>query len=228
MPTFLKTFLARSLLSAAIAPLLLVVTLAWVVPAYCDPIHSAAEKGDLTKVKELLKQDPALVSARDKMGKTPLHLAAENDHKDVAEFLLANGADINAKDSNGGFTPLDLALSGARYKEMVEFLLAKGADANATSNQGLTPLMEAAMRGQRDAADLLLAKGANVNAVDSKGNTPLLWAMMMGHMDYAKLLVGANADVNAKNNQGVSPLFLAKRRDDVKLADLLRQHGAHE
>jgi ankyrin repeat protein len=206
--------------------LALLVGIACSCSGFCDPIHSAAEKGDLAKVKELIKENPSLVSAKDKLGMTPLHLAAKNDRKDVADFLLASGADINAKDSNGGFTPLDLALSSYHYMDVVELLLARGADPNATSDQGLTPLQEAAMRGQKDAAELLLAKGADVNARDSKGDSPLLWAMLMGHMDFAKLLVDAKADVNAKNGQGVTPLFLAQRRGDNKMEDLLRQHGA--
>lgn len=196
--------------------------------AFADPIHSAAEKGDLTKVKALIAQDPSLVNSKDKMGMTPLHLAAKNDHKDVAAFLLASGADVNAKDSNGAFAPLDLALSCYHYMDVVTLLIEKGADVNARSGQGLSALMETAMRGQKDAAALLLAKGADVNAVDSKGNTALIWAIMMGHMDFAKLLVDANADVNARNGLGFTPLTLTKRRDDLKLTDLLKQHGAHE
>ena len=228
MQSLLRARLTKFVRTAFMALVVPLTILGLAVPALCDPIHSAAQKGDLSKVKELLKQDPSLASARDKMGKTPLHLAAENDHADVADFLLSSGADINAKDGNGSFTPLDLALSSFHYKDMVELLLANGADPNATSGQGLTPLQETAMRGQRDAAEMLLAKGANVNAADSKGNTALLWALMFGHLDMAKVLVDANADVNAKNNQGVSTLFLAKRRGDTKMIDALRQHGARE
>jgi cytohesin len=204
----------------------LAIALAFASRAFSDPIHSAAEKGDLAKVTSLIKGDPSLVSAKDKMGMTPLHVAARNDHKDVAEFLLANGADINAKDSNGEFTPLDLALSCYHYMDVVELLVAKGADVNARSKQGLTPLQETAMRGQKDAAELLLTKGADVNARDEKGDSPLLWALMMGHMDFAKILVDAGADVNAKSGQGVTPLLVVQRRSDSKMEDYLRQHGA--
>jgi ankyrin repeat protein len=196
--------------------------------AFSDPIHSAAEKGDLPKVTALIKGDPNLVSAKDKMGMTPLHVAAKNDRKDVVEFLLENGADINAKDSNGEFSPLDLALSCYHYMDVVELLVSKGADVNTRSKQGLTPLEEAAMRGQKDAAGLLITKGADVNARDSKGNTPLLWALLMGHVDFASLLVDAGADVNAKNDQGSTPLFLAKQRSYDKMVEILRQHGARQ
>jgi ankyrin repeat protein len=204
----------------------LAITLVWTGSAFGDPIHSAAQKGDLAKVTALIKQNPSLVSTKDNMGMTPLHVAAKNDHKDVAEFLLANGADINAKDSNGEFTPLDLALSCYHYMDVVELLVAKGADVNARSKQGLTPLQEAATRGQKDAGELLLAKGADVNARADNGNSSLLWALFMGHTDFAKMLVDANADVNARNGQGVTPLFLAKQRGNNKMEDYLRQHGA--
>ena len=41
-------------------------------------------------------------------GMTPLHYAAEYGHKDVAELLIAKGANVNARGKNGK-TPLDLA-----------------------------------------------------------------------------------------------------------------------
>ena len=37
---------------------------------------------------------------------TPLHGTTFNGHKEIAELLIANGADVNAKD-DGGKTPLD-------------------------------------------------------------------------------------------------------------------------
>ena len=42
-------------------------------------------------------------------GWTPLAVAAHRGHKEVAELLIAKGADVNAKDNNGG-TPLDVAI----------------------------------------------------------------------------------------------------------------------
>ena len=44
-------------------------------------------------------------------------------HKDVAELLLANKADVNARD-NDGDTPLHMAAMKG-HKDMVELLLAK-------------------------------------------------------------------------------------------------------
>jgi len=72
---------------------------AWAFPRrLVYPIHSAAQKGDLAKVKALIAQDPPRIG-EGQMGATPLHMAARKDHKDVAEFLLGERADVNAKDT---------------------------------------------------------------------------------------------------------------------------------
>ncbi len=196
--------------------------------AIADPIHDAARKGDLAKLKELVAANPSVVSAVDKMGKTPLHIAAVNNQLDAAVFLIEHGTDVNAKDKNGGFTALDLALSSYHYIDMMRLLIDRGANVNTASSQGITPLHEAAMRGQKNAIDLLVARGADVNARDEKGNTALLWALMMGRSDAAMALIDGGADVNARDAMGVSPLMAAKRHDNRKLESLLVSKGARE
>jgi len=56
-------------------------------------------------------------------GATPLHLAAMSGYKELAEILLAHGADINARNSSGK-TPLQLAKT---RRAMVDFLRQHGA-----------------------------------------------------------------------------------------------------
>jgi ankyrin repeat protein len=92
-------------LCRAAVSLLALVALAWGSLAFCAEIHEAARDGDLGRVKELLKDSPSLASSQDANGHTPLHYAALNGRKDVAELLLANQAEVNAKDGNY-YTPL--------------------------------------------------------------------------------------------------------------------------
>jgi len=55
-------------------------------------------QNDVGAVRKLLEEDAALVNARDYDSRTPLHVAALHGWHDVAECLIANGADVNSQD----------------------------------------------------------------------------------------------------------------------------------
>ena len=69
---------------------------------------------------------------------TPLCHATSWCHNEVAELLIAKGADVNAKNDNG-VTPSHLAAQKG-HNEVVELLIVKGADVNAKTESGGTPL----------------------------------------------------------------------------------------
>lgn len=58
-------------------------------------VHAASRLGRLARLRELVAGDPAVVHARGGDGKTPLHVAASIE---VADLLLAHGADLDARD----------------------------------------------------------------------------------------------------------------------------------
>jgi ankyrin repeat protein len=53
-----------------------------------------------------------------------LHFAASFGHKEVAELLLAEGADVNAKNKDLN-TPLDLAINDDVTEKGIAYLLSK-------------------------------------------------------------------------------------------------------
>ncbi|MDP6777991.1 MAG: ankyrin repeat domain-containing protein [Candidatus Latescibacteria bacterium] len=84
-----------------------------------DTIYERVNEGDVAGVERLLKDDPSLVHARDDdPGGTPLHYATLHGHRDIAELLIRNGAEVNEKDRKWGATPKGWA---------VEYLLEHGA-----------------------------------------------------------------------------------------------------
>ena len=84
-------------------------------------VSDAAKNGDLRMVKVLLKRNRDLVFSKDERGATPLFWAAFYGHKDVAEFLLANGADVNAKEIHG-----ETPLASATKQDVAELLRQHG------------------------------------------------------------------------------------------------------
>ena len=91
-------------------------------------------------------------------GITPLQQAARDGHKEIADLLIAEGADVNAK-NDYGWTPLHWAASRG-HKEIVELLIAKGANVNAKNKYGTTPLD---MANDREIADLLRKHGGKTS-----------------------------------------------------------------
>ena len=69
--------------------------------------HSASRLGMIAKLRELVAADPAVVHARGGDGQTPLHFASTVE---VAEFLLANGGEIDARDVDHESTPAQYML----------------------------------------------------------------------------------------------------------------------
>jgi ankyrin repeat protein len=184
--------------------------LAWTNFAFCGEILVAAHVGDLAQVKAMLKEHPELVFDKGEVeGETVLHAAADGGNKEIAELLLANKADVNAKD-RGGETPLHAA-AHAGSKDVAEVLLANKADVNAKNDDGRTPLHAAAIDGRKDVAEVLLANKADVNSKDKQGETPLHEAAQEGRNDVAELLLANKADVNAKDNQRYSGISLSQQ-----------------
>ena len=145
----------------------LITTIAALVLVGCGPsvdIHEAARTGNIEAVKRHLATG-ADVNAKRGDGRTPLHFAVANDHKEVAALLIAKGADVNAEDSSI-WTPLrNAAYKG--HKEIVELLIAEGADVNAKDQKGKTPLDTA--YGQT--ADLLRKHGGKTGEeLEAAGN----------------------------------------------------------
>jgi ankyrin repeat protein len=215
----------------------LLIALAWNIPAFCGEIHDAAKNGGLAKVQALLKGNPDLVFSKDDAyGATPLHWATAFGHKDVAELLLANNAEVNAKAKNG-MTPLHWAALDSidehatpkmGRKNVAELLLANKADVNSKDNRGMTPLHYAAERGykDKDIAELLLANKADVNCKDNGGITPLHDAAGHGYKDISELLLAGKAEVNARDNNGETPLHWAAGGGYKDVAQLLLADGA--
>ena len=87
-------------------------------------------------VRCLETEDP---NARNENGRTPMHYAAQGTTPAMVTALAQFGADLNAPDEKGGWTPLHLAAWFSTTPSVVAALLAAGADPAATDQAGNTP-----------------------------------------------------------------------------------------
>ena len=148
----------------------------------------AIKAGNIEAVKQHLEAGTD-VNASDNLGRTALHKASGwQGQREIVELLISNGADVNAKRSDGAI-PLHYAVYYNRM-ENAEILLSNGADLNAKDGDqnGATPLHEAAWRSRKEIVDLLISKGADVNDKDNEGQTPLDLAVQHKSSENIKLL----------------------------------------
>jgi len=194
-------------------------------PAAEVSIHQAAMQGDLAAVKKLLEQNPALLEAcDDDEGVTPLAYAAGFGRMEVLEFLVARGADVNARDPRGLSALLLTVYTG--QLQALRFLLDKGADIKPPGPSGMGPLHFAA-RERAEIAGLLFERMADIGARDDYGNTALILAAREGAQEVVRLLVDAGADPSATNPlTGDGPLDVALQGGSTGIADYLRSKGA--
>lgn len=90
----------------------------------------------------------------------------------------------------------------------------------------VSPLADAAERGQRDGVRRLLEEGADPNGSQIDGMSALHWSAYHDDLATARLLVRAGADAGAENRYGVRPLSLACENGSADLIELLVGAGA--
>jgi uncharacterized protein len=149
--------------------------------------------------------------------------AARRGDAAAVRAALDNGADVNARESDGS-TALLATLIYKGHGEVVRVLLDRGADVNAEDSIGLTPLMRAAVNGEPELVQALLDKGADVNyRMTRGGGSALLVAVGRGDLAVVQVLLAKGADVNAETNGGRSVLDAAR---DPNIRALLLKAGA--
>lgn len=182
----------------------------------------AAYVGDLAKVKTFIERGVS-AGAQDGSWLTSLHTAAGAGQRETAEFLIRNGALVNAGVvAEGPGTPLHYAIDGGS-QEVTELLINQGAIVDARNKDGETPLHIASKKGYSDLAQLLIANKADVNAKTRNDQTPLLCAARSGHKDVMKLLIDKGVDVSPVDVL----LYLTCKHGYRNLGEILIQKGAN-
>lgn len=129
----------------------------------------AAALGLADHLRSLLDDDPDRVQQVSGDGFTALHLAAWFGHDNVAELLLARGADPEQPATNGTqLRPLHSAAAGG-HCVIAHLLLDRGADIEAAQLGGIRPIHSAAHRNDLVMLQLLLERGADPSVATDDG-----------------------------------------------------------
>jgi ankyrin repeat protein len=188
------------------------------------PLLMAATYAGNVEVVKLLLANGGKPNDIDQFRETALTSAAKRGDAEMAESLIAAGADVQA----GGRAPLVWAAEEGNV-ETIACLLRRGAAAN---RQHLNEaLFSAAVRGPIEGVKMLLEKGGDPSArAGFAGYTPLMGAAYSELESTAtvKLLLDKGGDVKLKGANGETALGLAKKRGRTDVVELLQKAGAAE
>ncbi|KAJ7111250.1 ankyrin repeat-containing domain protein [Mycena epipterygia] len=155
---------------------------------------------------------------------SPLYLCSRIEYIEGVQFLLEEGADVNASEEEHG-SALQAA-SSQGHMEIVQFLVEKGADVNAAGEFSTSALQAASKGGNMEVVQFLIEKGADVNAAGGSYGSALQAASKGGNMELVQFLVEKGADINAASGSSSSALQAASERGNMELVQFLVEKGA--
>lgn len=176
-----------------------------------QPLHRAVKFRHMHIIKLIMERcDPKLrrklLRAENKLGCTPLHLAAKYGLDEIAELLMEFGGNPDMSDERG-YTSKDLA--SLNDHSLTRAVLddpetaraeAEKRRAEALRHENDMNLLEACKIGNQAWAAEVLSKGANLHQVDEHGDTPLHLSAQHAHDELSKFLVSQGADPIARNH----------------------------
>ncbi|XP_074653623.1 ankyrin repeat and SOCS box protein 12-like [Tubulanus polymorphus] len=197
-------------------------------------LHESAHAGDLEEIKDIMKYDEnrRLINQKNRLGCSPLRIAAAGGHTDVVTYLICYGADVNSFDIKHQ-TPLFVAVKKQHLK-CIRVLLRAGANPDGDKSSTCTPLYIAAMEGFYPGVCELLKGGADVDKSHmsigmSMMSSPLHISAIYGYFNCFFALIVAGADPNncTNNHRGTIYHSLVKYDSaNVKFVELLYESGA--
>lgn len=191
------------------------------------PLHLAAGRGDLKKIKQLLKNKEDLFSVDSKMGVSILHKAVYSGNPDVVEELLKAGALIDLQSPSNGDTPLHDAIyfkSGDDLR-VIQILLKYRPTLAIQNRAGLTPLESARVLKDNEVTYLL---EDYQKSLSTDAGRKLMKAVQDNQpAEVASMLREKNVKLDEVDDQGFTPLIWAAREGYVEIVRLLLDKGAN-
>lgn len=164
--------------------------------------------GNLAQVRQLLQADPGLLEAVNDLGETALGAAAHMGRRDIANYLLEQGATLD----------ICTAAMLGQAEEVAHFLADVPALVQAKGAHGIPLMFHAALSGKTAVTELILSHGGQ--GVE----TALHAAVKYGHLEMTQWLLARGAKTDILDFQARTPLEVAIEQEDSDITAVLHNH----
>ncbi|XP_052739095.1 rabankyrin-5 isoform X2 [Bicyclus anynana] len=192
-----------------------------------SPLHLCCTWG-LTEVIQTLLEHGANINSKDAEGKTPLHIAIENQHSAIISLLLSQpGIDLSARD-NRGVTPFAAALTARNNKAAQAILEKNPSAAEQVDKKGRNFLHVAIQTCDMESVMFLLSVEVDVNSrvQDATLAPPLHLAAAVGNEVLLRSLLLAGARPNDRDAHKRTALHVAAGAGHAGIVSALASGGA--
>jgi len=148
--------------------------------------------------------------------------AVKGDDARTVQNLIARGFDPNTIDAQKQ-TGLILALREPSPRVAKVLIDAPQTNVEGRNASDESPLMMAALKGQKEFVDMLIARDADIN---KPGWAPLHYAATSGQVAIMKVLLDKSAFIDAQSPNGTTPLMMAAMYGTTDAVKLLLDEGA--
>ncbi|KAL9603934.1 MAG: hypothetical protein Q9219_000872 [cf. Caloplaca sp. 3 TL-2023] len=191
-----------------------------------EDIMQLARLGEIGPIQKLFEEGKCKPNHTDAENITPLHWAAINNHYALCQFLIEQGADVNATGGESEATPAQWAVQRCHYYT-VHLLLQHGADPTIADGQGYKMIHLATFDGNAFMLlIILLHPSVSIDEPDAQGHTALMWAAYNRLPTIVDLLLRFGAGINAVDETGFTPLHWALVRGSPQCIAKLLENGA--
>ncbi|KVI09758.1 Ankyrin repeat-containing protein [Cynara cardunculus var. scolymus] len=193
-------------------------------------LYTAAEKGHLEVVKELLKySDKETIMRKNRLEFDTLHIAASQGHDAIVQLLLDHDPSLCQTRSQGNATPLITAATKGHTAVVMELLSKDRSLLDIARSNGKNALHLAARSGHVEIVKALLENDPLLaRRTDKKGQTALHMAVKGVSSEVVKLLLEAEpAIVMLPDKSGFTALHVATRKKRAEVDFILSQKLYH-
>lgn len=186
----------------------------------------AAERGHAWVVGRLIRAGIE-VDHVNRLGWVGLHEALifakpdrPDDYRDTVRVIVAARGNVEIRAAGDKRSPIELARAGG-LREQAELLAAAAAQRGVPKGEADRRLLEAAERGDADAAALALRAGADIETRNQLQQTALLLASANDRVPVARLLVALGADPDALDYRHDTPWLVTGVTGSVPMLEAL-------